>query len=646
MKNFTCCLILLLFSFYSFSQSSQKLDSLKKVLAKLPKEGASFAGDTTRVRVLCEMGLSISNPIDSSIYYLQKGAELSLKIKFDKGNQITTFYLGKKNKTKGTYFEAITQFYKSLSYSEKLENDIMKAQCFQEIADSYSWLGEKIKCYSLYHEALKIYKKNTLYEEYADCLNNLALTYYEDKNYDKTIKLLEECITYKNYIKGKQSMPSFMSNLGSAFREKGEYDKALYYFNKSYEIQEKEKDGYREPYAILLIEMAKVYTKQKNFEKAIQLAEQALVIGKQLGGTQFAVNEVLYEVYKSKQEYNKALKFLENLTEANSNASKQDFSRRLNALKFEYDNEKKNSQISLLNENLVKEKLIKSISIIGVCMLTFFGVWFWRNNRQLKIKNNQIQSQQAKILEINRELEDLNKNLEVKVDERTIELSVANEELIIKNNEITEALFKGQTIERKRISSELHDNLGSTLSAMKWRLEAINGGNFTEKERKVYSGIVEMMKSAYSEVRNISHNLLPAEFEMKGLIGALEKLVNEINQNEKLYISFNFTNNGTSFFSIEKRVELELYSICLELLNNMLKHSKANKASIDINYNEDLFSIKIKDNGIGLKTSNQDTFGYGLKNINNRLQALNGKMFVESINGTMFLIEIPIKVSA
>lgn len=117
-----------------------------------------------------------------------------------------------------------------------------------------------------------------------------------------------------------------------------------------------------------------------------------------------------------------------------------------------------------------------------------------------------------------------------------MELQVANDELIMKNQEILEALTKGQTIERKRVALELHDNLGSTLSALKWRLETINGDNLNEKERKVYAGIVDMMKNAYAEVRLISHNMLPVELEERGLFEALNKFINDINISDKLNI--------------------------------------------------------------------------------------------------------------
>jgi signal transduction histidine kinase len=138
-------------------------------------------------------------------------------------------------------------------------------------------------------------------------------------------------------------------------------------------------------------------------------------------------------------------------------------------------------------------------------------------------------------------------------------------------------LFEGQTLERKRVASELHNNLGSMLSAMRYRLQILDKEKLSSKEQKVYDSILEMMGTAYAEVRLISHNLLPAELEKKGLKGAIEKLIGDINLGQKLIIDLQMDDD---ILPKNKRFELELYSICLELINNIIKHAEATQASV------------------------------------------------------------------
>jgi signal transduction histidine kinase len=294
-----------------------------------------------------------------------------------------------------------------------------------------------------------------------------------------------------------------------------------------------------------------------------------------------------------------------------------------------YELDKEKSKSNELEKQAMREKLKRNVISFGLLVFVVFSALILWNYLQQRKKSKQIEEQKLAI-------EKLNNTLELKVVERTKALSEANQELIHKNREITEALFKGQTIERKRVGSELHDNLGSTLSALKWRLEAINQDNWSEKEQKVYAGILDTMHNAYSEVRLISHNMLPVALESDGLDGALNKLIDEINQAQKIDFCFIFNLKH----QIDKKLELEVYSICLELVNNILKHSKATEAILYLKEKEGALLIQAKDNGVGFVE--RLTSGMGMKNILNRLEPFNGNLIQTNINpGTSISIEIP-----
>jgi signal transduction histidine kinase len=146
------------------------------------------------------------------------------------------------------------------------------------------------------------------------------------------------------------------------------------------------------------------------------------------------------------------------------------------------------------------------------------------------------------------------------------------------------------------------------------------------------------MHNAYAEVRLISHNMLPAELEEKGLLSALEKLVKDVNITGKIHIELNSNLNYTN---IDKKIELEIYSICLELVNNILKHSEATEAKIEIFKSNHSLKITVKDNGIGF--SNNSSNGIGMINIKNRVNSLNGiiETYSQKQTGSSILIEIP-----
>lgn len=631
MKKFTCCFFLLLCSFYCYSQSNQKLDSLKRVLARLPKEGSSFVADTMRVQVLCEMGENCENiKIDSAIKFVENALQISNNRLWQRGLMISNSWLGHLITKKGLPYKGAELLFRGLKYSEKTQNSYYKGFCLRYIGDAYSKLGDPKKSLEYHLQSLSFLKKHDK-RRYLVCLNNIGLNYYGLKKYDEAIKYFLFCMKQNNG-QNKEIISYCLTNLGASYKEKKQYDLAIYYFKLEQKNNIKDIDGK----AFVEKEIASIYYLKNQYKKSESLLITILPLENQLKiETKKEIYELLYQNYLNLKNYQKAYFYYELFNKMNNIEVGEMQRRQLESLKYEYENEKQKTNILLLEKENEQKVFQRTVLIFGLFLVIIFGVFQYRNNNILINKNKKIEEQ-------NSQIEDLNKNLEIKVEKRTKELSDANEELIKKNREIVEALFKGQSIERKRVAVELHDNLGGTLSAIKWRLEALNSNSLTEKEREIYISILEMMKTAYSEVRNISHNLLPSEFEKNGLLGAIQKLINDINQSKKIEISIVQKGN---FELIENKVALELYSICLELLNNILKHSKATKAQIKLFNNNDSINIEVNDNGIGISENKLN--GMGMQNMKNRLDSINGKIsFSSDESGTKVNLKIYTLINA
>lgn len=257
-------------------------------------------------------------------------------------------------------------------------------------------------------------------------------------------------------------------------------------------------------------------------------------------------------------------------------------------------------------------------------------------------QKEEIAIQQEQLTRMNDYLKVLSDTLEERVQTRTGELLKANEELRRKNEEIQQALVKGQTIERKRVAAELHDNLGGLLSALKMNLEMMNASQLTEAEKLLYINVLEMVTNACVEVRNISHNMLPEVLEKEGIAVALERMLHAINAGRKINFEWNFFGMEQR---LEKQVEYNLYPVCVELINNIIKHSQATHASIQIIQVQHELSVTVEDNGKGIKEKAIADSGIGLKNIQSRIQALRGTCRIDSVpgHGTTVSIEIPLK---
>ncbi len=213
-----------------------------------------------------------------------------------------------------------------------------------------------------------------------------------------------------------------------------------------------------------------------------------------------------------------------------------------------------------------------------------------------------------------------------------------NIELAKKNQEILDAHFKGQHFERKRVATELHDNLSSLLAATKLSIQVLDPSALPPGEQKLFQSVLDMMDTACNEVRYIAHNMMPVNLERQGLPAALESLVTKLNQTG--IITFELTNIDPRL-ALDKVTAFNIYSICLECCNNILRHSRATRAAILFKATEKELHLLISDNGKGIPDTRKD--GMGIRNVNERIESLRGSLEIQtSTEGTSFWFTIPL----
>ena len=613
------------------AQKPSKLDSLKNVLFHLPAEGKTFAGDTLRVRVFCEMGERTDN-IDDAVKYFENSIQIAEKNNLNSLQAKILNLYGRKMKYQKNIFKSGKIFYQALATSEKEKDQFQTALALEGIADIFYEQNKYDSAIYYYRKVFDFYENNND-SKVIDINRKIGSTTASEGKYQEAIKIYEKCLELNKIFKVESADASTYNNLGVLYETINDTDKALFYELKAIDFFDNYGNKYEKNKIPSYIEIAHLYYLRGEYSKALKYAEIALKLSQNFSKSlESHAHKVLYRIYKAQGRFKEATLNLENYKAISDSLNSLNNNQRLGSLKFEYDNQK----IQTENKILSSENKLKNIQnrLMIASLIIFLGIGFliFRNNRILKIKNQEIESQKDKIL-------NLNQTLEQKVELRTSELKRANEELVYKNYEITEALFKGQTIERKRVASELHDNLGSTLSALKWRLQSLNKESLSSKEQNIYDGILNTMQDAYSEVRLISHNMIPAELELYGFSKAIQKLIDDINESDKIIFSLK-TDIKTK---IDKKIDLELYSICLELVTNILKHSQAKQAKIEFYSSDSSIILKVSDNGLGLSPE-VISRGMGLKNIQNRINSLGGFIELSSIPNklTTYHITIPL----
>lgn len=216
------------------------------------------------------------------------------------------------------------------------------------------------------------------------------------------------------------------------------------------------------------------------------------------------------------------------------------------------------------------------------------------------------------------------------------------DELIMKNEvESVNALLQGKNSERRRISQELHDRLGGILFTAKLyhnnSLKRIQEAK--EAEEEGFGKLKGLLDDAVKEVRRISHDLYAGSLANFGYTVAMHQLIAAIEEANELKISLDVPKEMDDQ---PEEVQHELHSITQELLSNTLKHAKASKVDIEIVVDSELV-FRYRDNGIGFDTP-KGSEGIGLKNIQARVEKLNGTIAMESAQnqGTSYIVGIPL----
>ena len=204
------------------------------------------------------------------------------------------------------------------------------------------------------------------------------------------------------------------------------------------------------------------------------------------------------------------------------------------------------------------------------------------------------------------------------------------QELLQSNIEVQEA-------ERKRIAKDLHDELGATLSIARMHLARLEQMYPTVESKGLsLAKVKEIIDSSISSVRQISHHLMPNQLETFGLIRALDSMIDQINESNEVKITFDAPQE-VKRLAWDK--ELALYRVFMELIQNTLKHAKADK--VEINYLENDFGIKVTycDNGVGLPK--KIIHGLGLKSIEARIKGVGGTMKLVEGDGFTAQLNVP-----
>ncbi len=198
--------------------------------------------------------------------------------------------------------------------------------------------------------------------------------------------------------------------------------------------------------------------------------------------------------------------------------------------------------------------------------------------------------------------------------------------------------------ERKRIATDLHDELGPLLSAVRIHVNRIESLSENDKEIVAYAN--RHIDDIIQKTRAISYNLLPNTLVRKGVVKAVQEYINKLNDSNDITINFQYDKD----FRLATEREVNIYRIIQEVIHNTVKHADASKLNINFKHQGDSVVLITADNGSGFDIEDviNKTDGIGLMSLQSRTEVLNSRFNYESEKGkgTTYIFEIPLDKQA
>ena len=199
----------------------------------------------------------------------------------------------------------------------------------------------------------------------------------------------------------------------------------------------------------------------------------------------------------------------------------------------------------------------------------------------------------------------------------------------ISERRILNTVLRTEEKERQRFSKDLHDGLGPLLSSAKMSVSALNSADMSEQNKEIIRNVNYVVDEAIRSLREISANLSPHVLNDFGLSRAISNFINKLPRGE-MRIVFETKLKNERF---DTDIEVILYRVVCELINNSLKHSGAARVDLSLHYQQGQIRIRYKDNGCGFDPDKVGQKGMGISNIFSRISSLKGEVSIDSSPG-------------
>jgi PAS domain S-box-containing protein len=207
------------------------------------------------------------------------------------------------------------------------------------------------------------------------------------------------------------------------------------------------------------------------------------------------------------------------------------------------------------------------------------------------------------------------------------------------NQAILRARIEAQEDERRRLAKDMHDSLCQQLSAIRLYICSTKCFDMNEEQKIMVQKSSEALGTALSEVRSLCFNLMPVTLEQHGLHTAVREFCGQLQRTHNIAFIIEIGEN----VRLAKELELDIYRIIQEFVQNALKHGRASRVRLHFDFSGPALRVSLSENGKGFKLHRLGRGGMGFENMKSRMKSHNGKINISSKigKGTRCVLIIP-----
>ncbi len=548
----------------------------------------------------------------------------------------------------GEYDDAILYVQDALKFWEEVGDDEGMANSYNSLGSIYQDLGNYDRAYDYFRQSLEIFQKLGKTSNIVNMTLHIGDVYLKKELYDKALEYYFKAELIGKQINNKKLKSITLSNIGEAYNLKGDYIKALDYQKKALKL--KKEIGDKKRLAISYTELGIIYKNVEDYTKSLEYLNKGLAVAEEINLKYHLIKSYknLSEVYYNLRKYKKAYEYRTLYIEGKENIYSEDSKRTIAELQAKYQVEKKDKENDRLrhNEQLSKVQIRNQQLIIGFVLFVLLGLFivmvifhsrYQQNqklNIQLSLKNKQIEDQQLKLENLNKELKEANNTKDKFFSIVAHDLKSPFNSLLVLTSLLMEDYDTFSEEERKQFIIQIKDSSENTFTLLQNLLDWAStqtGKTILVKEKvdlsKVSKETIALLTPVAKNKKIKLQSDIPKEtyaFADKNMVSTV--LLNLVSN----AIKFTPKNGKVDVHSIEKNkhLEIEVSDTGIGISNDNLKK---------------IFRLDHKLQTVG--TEKEKGTGLGLILCKEFVEKNSGKIWVDSKEGkgSQFYFSLPIQ---